>query len=410
LLHSYDSDDAWDQTPADNPEWLDLFKKAHGLDYIPTAVGGTGIQVPGDLETYTDLGLRIPFAVQLQAYGENQSASQSGSHAQNPLQCRVNSQEHSFDLGQGYLSEDQLRWTAASRARAQGLSRLATQVHAEECNCEEPKPKGNSNDVRNFADNTDTLEDMAAARARFRGLSRLTNQESERCTFYGINAQEEARARARGLAALSSYVDVHVEECSCDEAKPRGKGTYLSRHKFELPPEKARRFATITGAWKDSGMMPEAIATASLAPQPTESTTTGAMMEFLGGDIGGNLPFSNDGATSDIPMPSTTANEIDWTLDLTAPGDSTDMLMDLDDLIAATSGPQQFPAATTAHEQIPLDTSWMATGEALMPMSIATDVPNDFVMEDLDFDDMTFGGVFDIPADDVAFGANEVNF
>jgi hypothetical protein len=28
----YDSDDAWEQTAADNPEWLSLFKKAHGLD------------------------------------------------------------------------------------------------------------------------------------------------------------------------------------------------------------------------------------------------------------------------------------------------------------------------------------------------------------------------------------------
>jgi hypothetical protein len=28
----YDSDDTWNQTAADNPEWLDLFKKASGLD------------------------------------------------------------------------------------------------------------------------------------------------------------------------------------------------------------------------------------------------------------------------------------------------------------------------------------------------------------------------------------------
>ncbi|KAJ9667676.1 hypothetical protein H2201_002211 [Coniosporium apollinis] len=28
----YDSDDSWNQTAADNPEWLTLFKKAHGLD------------------------------------------------------------------------------------------------------------------------------------------------------------------------------------------------------------------------------------------------------------------------------------------------------------------------------------------------------------------------------------------
>jgi hypothetical protein len=31
----YESDDTWNQTAADNPEWLDLFKKAHGLGVIP---------------------------------------------------------------------------------------------------------------------------------------------------------------------------------------------------------------------------------------------------------------------------------------------------------------------------------------------------------------------------------------
>jgi len=61
----YSTDDAWNQTAADNPEWLDLFKKAHGLDYIPSNVGGMGLQVPEDLEIYGDLGLRVPFSVQL---------------------------------------------------------------------------------------------------------------------------------------------------------------------------------------------------------------------------------------------------------------------------------------------------------------------------------------------------------
>ena len=62
----YDSDDAWNQTAADHPEWLNLFKKAHGLDILPTAVGGTGNMVPEDLELYSDLGMRVPFSVQLQ--------------------------------------------------------------------------------------------------------------------------------------------------------------------------------------------------------------------------------------------------------------------------------------------------------------------------------------------------------
>jgi hypothetical protein len=35
----YGDDDAWEQTAADNPEWLSLFKKAHGLDSSPLPVG-----------------------------------------------------------------------------------------------------------------------------------------------------------------------------------------------------------------------------------------------------------------------------------------------------------------------------------------------------------------------------------
>ncbi|KAJ8113405.1 hypothetical protein OPT61_g4452 [Boeremia exigua] len=45
-------DDPWHQTAADNPEWLNLFKKAHGVDH--------SIQVPGvhtQHEIYEDLGL-----------------------------------------------------------------------------------------------------------------------------------------------------------------------------------------------------------------------------------------------------------------------------------------------------------------------------------------------------------------
>jgi len=61
----YDSDDAWDNTAADSPEWLDLFKRAHALDYIPTEVSGIGKNIPEDLEIYTELGLRVPISVQV---------------------------------------------------------------------------------------------------------------------------------------------------------------------------------------------------------------------------------------------------------------------------------------------------------------------------------------------------------
>jgi hypothetical protein len=35
----YDDADGWDQTSADNPEWLSLFKKAHGIDATSPVTG-----------------------------------------------------------------------------------------------------------------------------------------------------------------------------------------------------------------------------------------------------------------------------------------------------------------------------------------------------------------------------------
>jgi hypothetical protein len=39
--------------------------------FVPTEIGGRGAQIPEDLETYGDLGLRIPFSLQLRAFSEN---------------------------------------------------------------------------------------------------------------------------------------------------------------------------------------------------------------------------------------------------------------------------------------------------------------------------------------------------
>ena len=47
----YGTDDAWEQTAADNPEWLNLFKKSHGLQ---SEFSGT----ISHHEIYEDLGVR----------------------------------------------------------------------------------------------------------------------------------------------------------------------------------------------------------------------------------------------------------------------------------------------------------------------------------------------------------------
>lgn len=54
----YGDDDPWNQTSADNPEWLNLFKKAHGID---TKAPVKGIDTIGDV--YEDLGINSSAAV-----------------------------------------------------------------------------------------------------------------------------------------------------------------------------------------------------------------------------------------------------------------------------------------------------------------------------------------------------------
>ncbi|EDU45194.1 homeobox and c2h2 transcription factor [Pyrenophora tritici-repentis] len=48
----YDDNDPWNQTSADNPEWLNLFKKAHGIDTQPSSQDTTAPH-----EVFEDLGL-----------------------------------------------------------------------------------------------------------------------------------------------------------------------------------------------------------------------------------------------------------------------------------------------------------------------------------------------------------------
>ncbi|KAI7583159.1 hypothetical protein KC343_g20067 [Hortaea werneckii] len=110
----YEDDDAWNQTAADNPEWLDLFKKAHGLDYIPSTIGGSGQQIPEDLETYGDLGLRIPFTVQLQAYNECLSDADEARGAAGPAATRGGG----YDLSEGYVDQGYLKKLADERTKS----------------------------------------------------------------------------------------------------------------------------------------------------------------------------------------------------------------------------------------------------------------------------------------------------
>ncbi|PIB02819.1 hypothetical protein CB0940_11718 [Cercospora beticola] len=477
----YDSDDTWNQTAADNPEWLDLFKKAHGLNFIPNAIGGQGSQVPEDLETYGDLGLRIPFAVQLQAYNQAQTGQQMNDAASRPgpyqvalaQQQAITTEIQSILLKEGVLhaggqkcdhtqcvsnvidigpisasdltasstrtwcnndlpADVQQRISQLQKAPGDELSRRSSHIarglsslfaldsrmddqaaasarfaaleklssrHAHQ-SCEDTGSRPNALGLNAFAKNdcakavsggritqgsahelgSEAISRNECAAARAQGLQSLTREEStvHHCTWKDSDlAIMAARARSHGLEALAT-----MEAPQCDTPSAARK-PYLQRHRYELPKDKANMFATTTGAWEDSGMMPQAVDTS--LPDINENTTTGAMMEFLGGNVGASLSFANDALTSQIPSQNLTPEE-EVDLAMLNNGDITPE--EMDEILNTT-------AAQGMDDIADVDMSWL-TPDVVDTTNNATPVSQDMIMDDFNFDDM----IFDMPIDE----------
>ncbi|EMD00787.1 hypothetical protein BAUCODRAFT_29157 [Baudoinia panamericana UAMH 10762] len=384
----YDSDDTWNQTAADNPEWLDLFKKAHGLEFIPSAIGGSGAQIPEDLETYTDLGLRIPFAVQLQAYNHRQAQQQQFGGTENMPVGLLKQKAHFRDI---YAELDK-----------QG------KLHDEHFVC------GHAECVHNTAD-ISWLAEMDVAGPRHK---RWCNHELPAdlvkpwSAYTGSAAApsaqafaqgDYARARASCLEVLSRLEAPLKDDCPCgdhDQQAEAKKKQYLQRHKYELPQDRAARFETTTGAWQDSGMMPEPQRTLPVGGkstpdiEQTQSTTTGAMMEFLGGTVGGELPFSTDVSTSTIPLPLLGANN-DWMAAEGLPTDDPAFMQELDEFIASTTAPT-IQSGYALASSMPAFSAASGIEQSMMLRTAPADSTMDMAIEDLNFDDMTFGTDFEM--------------
>ena len=220
---------------------------------------------------------------------------------------------------------------------------------------------------------------------RFQGLEALDRYEKNNipCEWLASDlATMAARARSHGLQTLSALEA--PEPVTCKSPLPAKKG-YLKRHKYELPKEKANMFATTTGAWEDSGLMPQTVNTT--LPDISETTTsTGAMMEFLGPNVGASLPFANDASTSRIPLPNLTPDE-ELDLQMLDGGNDGDITPEqLDEFMnAAMSG--EHDGGLDSGE---IDMSWV---NAAMMTAGAPKEPaahQDTVMGDLDFDEMVF--------------------
>ncbi|TKA82574.1 hypothetical protein B0A55_01212 [Friedmanniomyces simplex] len=470
----YESDDTWNQTAADNPEWLDLFKKAHGLDFIPSDIGGRGMQIPEDLETYGDLGLRIPFAVQLQAYNLNQTEGQTSHknmapeayqealasrahfrdffarmHKEGKLhdedfecgheECKHNMADISWldGLGDG-LSLRYRRW-CASELPLELLKPIAFRANVDSgsggAGISSNVAKGLKSPVdlgnRPLASGRKLCDEdgmMGTVVAETRALSRLNEADAEHCSFTDCRGEEsqgtkpkhcmsrychaadsQASSRARSLEALARLEAPTPAPLADKEAEKAHNRHYLPRHRLELPPDEARRFATTTAAWVDSGVMPEPLHTEYQQPTIANQTSisTGAMMEFLGNDLGSYLPFSSDANTSNIPLP-TAAGNTDWMDIEGVPLDDPTFMNDLDDLIAATTAPEDLSgqAATMWDTSMLFPSTTFADSEDVVPGLTSALLGSAVLAEgyanemDFDFGDMTFEAAFDdVPMD-----------
>lgn len=372
----YESDDAWNQTAADNPEWLDLFKKAHGLDFIPTQVGGQGTQIPDDLETYGDLGLRIPFAVQLKAYNERLEADQA---------------ESDLATSRAFMDDEKKR--EEMRILYRTLAREGV-LHDANGKCKHTECDINLLEVSDcFGGQKATYRwcnyDIPPEKAE--KLATLAAKGSKAQIHELAGDPWPSDAISHGMTSLQqidSGIAAHHRRQSFMAACQAGdtglvqptKKPYLQRHRYELPRDRAQRFATTTGAWPDSGMMPLPEQTMPPGIERQDRTTTGAMMEFLGGNMGATLPFSDDLMTSMIPLQQDLG---EWPVTTTAEQDAAM----LDSLIAETTRAQA-EAAITA-DMFPISTT-----ESDIPTSSAM---RDFNLENMD---LNFDSVFDMPMDE----------
>jgi hypothetical protein len=231
-------------------------------------------------------------------------------------------------------------------------------------------------------------------------LRSISKADCENCPFQDANGNyierkgnpSSSSSRARALEALARLeaplVDPDYGRLSSSSRR------HLPRHKMELPHERAQRFATVTGPWKDSGVIPATIDTQTMLPgtQFNDRTSTGAMVEFLGGEIGAHLPFVSDAATSVIPL-LPEDNCLDWQAGEAAPLDDAILMQDLDELIAATStAPPAMLSQLPTAAPPPLANDGLGFGT-----SSGDGFDTDLVMDDLDFDDVTFGSAFDMP-------------
>ena len=128
-------------------------------------------------------------------------------------------------------------------------------------------------------------------------------------------------------------------------------------------------------------------------------------MEFLGGYIGHDLPFSNDVSTAEIPLaPAASDGLVDWSLPLNADQEAA-MARDLDAIIAETTSEfsQQGQVSTANDVSSVVAPPVEMETDLTLPSAIDQDeISNDLLSNEALPDDvmeMDFDSIFDIPED-----------
>jgi hypothetical protein len=335
----YESEDSWNQTWADIAEWLDLFKKAQGLDSIPSEMGGQGAKVLEDLvsfvitklrwnmiltirqEAYGDLGLPIPFAaVKLHAYQQVQNAEQ-----------RVNG---STPHESGAATSDSEQTSEANmRAFFAG--------------------KGSSHENTDFDAPFDSGEAIEIAQCCL--------AERQVCDCSGCQERDSVTRSSQGIGNLD---------------EPTAK-KYIQRHRYQLPKDKANIFATTTGVWDDSGFVPQTMHPSLGSIHETSPTGAGT---FLAGDDVGHNPST--------PMRAEDDDNLDSLLPESHPILSEDAV---DSLVAAALEQSSVMMHRDAEPDQMDSTASHAPGGVSAPNA---DDMMDYIVDD------EFDGVFDMPLDD----------
>lgn len=377
----YGSDDAWNQTAADNPEWLDLFKKAHGLNFIPDQIGGQGKHVPADLETYGDLGLRIPFAAQLKAYNTSAAADS----------CTCPQIAGAHSMTQHTKLSQELRTIYRQLANEGVLHGLDEKCNHQECDkniidvsaiaSAKPGPKQLRWCIYSLPqEQALRLSDMAA----IQGFKPPMSDEQIAADAHVRQRSENFHRSLEALIKMDDRLEAmgkNPDSGTQTPVKPHPKTAdatpqpYLPRHRYALPLDRAPLFATTTPPWDDSGTMPAPYSTAAARIFHQEGTTTGAIAEFLGADITAHLPFAHAAATA--PLPFAPAEDLSWAVPRTAE-EERQLMADFDRLIAETTAAQ-------------------AERGVMAPAEVGEG------MEGVRFEDaleMDFDGVFDMPMDE----------